>query len=224
MPARIRRGEIDTSTYSAWARGTSATASRTSRSCRETRRCRGWNLRSRKDTRKPSASASPRIASSAFASRPGTSRRSRQVPKARSPTRTNPRPIHHALRLVIRTNYRGIGEKAKGPSRIRGPSPSGRTRMARWSGRPDSNRRRQAWEACILPLNYARLFSVSYHRPIPRCNGTLTPGTSGHGPEDPGSPGRTRKGRGRSPSPPPPFRSVTGEPPSGTGHRWIPRG
>src|SRR5919201_5176887 len=26
----------------------------------------------------------------------------------------------------------------------------------RWSGRPDSNRRRPAWEAGILPLNYGR--------------------------------------------------------------------
>ncbi len=25
-----------------------------------------------------------------------------------------------------------------------------------WSGRPDSNRRRTAWEAAILPLNYSR--------------------------------------------------------------------
>src|SRR5512140_917138 len=30
-----------------------------------------------------------------------------------------------------------------------------------WSGRPDSNRRRQAWEACILPLNYARTTDTS---------------------------------------------------------------
>ena len=29
-------------------------------------------------------------------------------------------------------------------------------RAAIWSGRPDSNRRRPAWEAGILPLNYAR--------------------------------------------------------------------
>src|SRR5207248_9842773 len=28
-----------------------------------------------------------------------------------------------------------------------------------WSGRPDSNRRRPAWEAGILPLNYGRLTS-----------------------------------------------------------------
>src|SRR5205807_8081493 len=37
----------------------------------------------------------------------------------------------------------------------------GRERMFRkgliyWSGRPDSNRRRPAWEAGILPLNYGR--------------------------------------------------------------------
>ena len=28
---------------------------------------------------------------------------------------------------------------------------------AGWSGRPESNRRRPAWEAGILPLNYARM-------------------------------------------------------------------
>src|ERR1035438_3452362 len=28
--------------------------------------------------------------------------------------------------------------------------------LKRWSGRPDSNRRRPAWEAGILPLNYSR--------------------------------------------------------------------
>jgi hypothetical protein len=27
------------------------------------------------------------------------------------------------------------------------------------SGRPDSNRRRQRWERCTLPLSYARIFS-----------------------------------------------------------------
>ena len=36
--------------------------------------------------------------------------------------------------------------------------------LKRWSGRPDSNRRRPAWEAGILPLNYSRLpyFSSTY--------------------------------------------------------------
>src|SRR6058998_3705640 len=29
-----------------------------------------------------------------------------------------------------------------------------------WSGRPDSNRRRPAWEAGILPLNYGRALST----------------------------------------------------------------
>src|ERR1035438_2076016 len=33
--------------------------------------------------------------------------------------------------------------------------------LKRWSGRPDSNRRRPAWEAGILPLNYSRLPFVS---------------------------------------------------------------
>ena len=30
-----------------------------------------------------------------------------------------------------------------------------------WSGRPGSNRRRPAWEAGILPLNYSRLLKHS---------------------------------------------------------------
>src|SRR6266508_479813 len=36
--------------------------------------------------------------------------------------------------------------------------------LKRWSGRPDSNRRRPAWEAGILPLNYSRLrlFSTTW--------------------------------------------------------------
>src|ERR1700733_13234532 len=29
-----------------------------------------------------------------------------------------------------------------------------------WSGRPGSNRRRPAWEAGILPLNYSRFLSI----------------------------------------------------------------
>src|SRR3990167_3583427 len=35
-----------------------------------------------------------------------------------------------------------------------------------WSGRPDSNRRRPAWEAGILPLNYARPILLII-RPLP---------------------------------------------------------
>src|SRR5947208_12902798 len=31
-----------------------------------------------------------------------------------------------------------------------------RNPLKKWSGRPDSNRRRPAWEAGILPLNYGR--------------------------------------------------------------------
>ena len=36
----------------------------------------------------------------------------------------------------------------------------------KWSGRPDSNRRRSAWEADILPLNYARfpLLTITTNR------------------------------------------------------------
>src|SRR5580698_730946 len=34
--------------------------------------------------------------------------------------------------------------------------------LKRWSGRPGSNRRRPAWEAGILPLNYSRLAYFLY--------------------------------------------------------------
>lgn len=44
-------------------------------------------------------------------------------------------------------------QKSKGPTGRRPRKPS----IDNWSGRPDSNRRRPAWEAGILPLNYARL-------------------------------------------------------------------
>ena len=43
----------------------------------------------------------------------------------------------------------------------RSPNLTGRFR---WSGRPGSNRRRPAWEAGILPLNYARLARKSKAR------------------------------------------------------------
>jgi hypothetical protein len=39
--------------------------------------------------------------------------------------------------------------------------------LKRWSGRPGSNRRRPAWEAGILPLNYSRIpcrFNDLQHR------------------------------------------------------------
>ena len=35
-----------------------------------------------------------------------------------------------------------------------------------WSGRPDSNRRRPAWEAGILPLNYGRSTSPTIPRAV----------------------------------------------------------
>src|SRR5438034_5380197 len=38
--------------------------------------------------------------------------------------------------------------------------PRARSPLRNWSGRPDSNRRRPAWEAGILPLNYGRSISV----------------------------------------------------------------
>ena len=35
-----------------------------------------------------------------------------------------------------------------------------------WSGRSGSNRRRPAWEADILPLNYARSIFMIFNRPV----------------------------------------------------------
>src|SRR5438093_5262115 len=48
------------------------------------------------------------------------------------------------------------GQKSEGVTGLlsRNPSPNN------WSGRPDSNRRRPAWEAGILPLNYGRSASL----------------------------------------------------------------
>ena len=43
-----------------------------------------------------------------------------------------------------------------GPGAIRGLRDDPVTPEIFWSGRPDSNRRRPAWEAGILPLNYGR--------------------------------------------------------------------
>ncbi len=45
------------------------------------------------------------------------------------------------------------------------------------SGRPGSNRRRPAWEAGILPLNYARVSTSNIPRETKRING-LIPGDS----------------------------------------------
>jgi hypothetical protein len=61
--------------------------------------------------------------------------------------------------------------------------------LKRWSGRPGSNRRRPAWEAGILPLNYSRprglhgrLFDrLTHHQHIimSRTRHTASPGSSG---------------------------------------------
>src|SRR5436189_2627333 len=40
-----------------------------------------------------------------------------------------------------------------------------------WSGRRDSNPRRPAWEAGILPLNYSRSFDASQMLANPVCRG-----------------------------------------------------
>src|SRR2546428_2992826 len=45
--------------------------------------------------------------------------------------------------------------------------PRARSPLRNWSGRPDSNRRRPAWEAGILPLNYARGHSKDAPPPVP---------------------------------------------------------
>src|SRR6058998_1307330 len=51
-----------------------------------------------------------------------------------------------------------------------------------WSGRPDSNRRRPAWEAGILPLNYARKGPAATPPIYPR-----TPQSKGPGETAPGA-------------------------------------
>src|SRR5437867_13187448 len=49
----------------------------------------------------------------------------------------------HTERLKCQKIEGGYGPRARNP-------------LKGWSGRPDSNRRRPAWEAGILPLNYGR--------------------------------------------------------------------
>ena len=40
--------------------------------------------------------------------------------------------------------------------------------LKRWSGRRDSNPRRPAWEAGILPLNYSRILKALFRKPLKR--------------------------------------------------------
>ncbi len=50
---------------------------------------------------------------------------------------------------------------ARPPESSEGAAALHRNPLGDWSGRPDSNRRRPAWEAGILPLNYGRLCPYS---------------------------------------------------------------
>src|SRR5438876_7021585 len=52
-------------------------------------------------------------------------------------------------RPLPRGDHLGDPRRQGGYGRPRNP-------LRNWSGRPDSNRRRPAWEAGILPLNYGR--------------------------------------------------------------------
>src|SRR5437867_5757503 len=49
--------------------------------------------------------------------------------------------------------------------------------LDKWSGRPDSNRRRPAWEAGILPLNYGRACPYS-SRPARVVKSTRSPSST----------------------------------------------
>src|ERR1035438_2571003 len=86
------------------------------------------------------------------------------------------------LELIVKSIDYGLMECLEG---IRTPCKL----LKRWSGRPDSNRRRPAWEAGILPLNYSRVplfsatslsgkdlaaFAASLYRP---CNPSRTMGS-----------------------------------------------
>src|SRR5512140_354137 len=82
----------------------------------------------------------------------------------------------------------------------------------RWSGRPDSNRRRQAWEACILPLNYARMPDISITSPRRFATGRYAVRTA-DGPRRRGTPGSFPGFPGGSRAPPPAVRRSRGEPP-----------
>src|SRR5271167_791168 len=81
------------------------------------------------------------------------------------------REKHELAEMVRRTDCQGCDSRKPGPVKVgcsygrdavEDPRPvPGRATslicLAKfWSGRPGSNRRRPAWEAGILPLNYAR--------------------------------------------------------------------
>jgi hypothetical protein len=55
-------------------------------------------------------------------------------------------------------------------TQARPKNPYGSGKRGGWSGRPGSNRRRPAWEAGILPLNYARSRIESLRRRSPSVN------------------------------------------------------
>lgn len=62
--------------------------------------------------------------------------------------------------VTLRPSVNSLCSLAPNPKsncRLRGSRPS--VTFQKWSGRRDSNPRRQPWEGCILPLNYFRNMS-----------------------------------------------------------------
>jgi hypothetical protein len=94
--------------------------------------------------------------------------------------------------------------------RRRGATGGPVTPRLRWSGRPESNRRRPAWEAGILPLNYARVSPRSLVSRPGGCQWSASPQNLGSrgGAERRGSATR----RGRRPGAPRPRSLVQGLP------------
>jgi hypothetical protein len=76
-----------------------------------------------------------------------------------------------SMKLPKRKHLHGIPWEAQAKVAVKARTKAASTRTRgcrcpatprrRWSGRPESNRRRPAWEAGILPLNYARVLPRS---------------------------------------------------------------
>jgi hypothetical protein len=67
---------------------------------------------------------------------------------------TRRRQTGRSARAVVSIAF--AADRETGLKSLANPRNAGRSAMLEESGRPGSNRRRPAWEAGILPLNYAR--------------------------------------------------------------------
>jgi hypothetical protein len=125
-----------------------------------------------------------------------------------------------SMKLPKRKHLHGIPWEAQAKVAVKARTKAASTRTRgcrcpatprrRWSGRPESNRRRPAWEAGILPLNYARVSPRSLVSRPGGCQWSASPQNLGSrgGAERRGSATR----RGRRPGAPRPRSLVQGLP------------